>query len=671
MPARITAPGEQNDQAAPRSPFFSSRILGTALPRASCFSLVNKGAARQPTARRDTRMISGIYGCCGAVDRSYMPIMAGAMNHRGGGGTTYSTDRLELASLSRNERRAPSCDVPLVYSGRITNWPELRAIAGERDASVSEQRVLWALYRRSGVAGFERINGAFSIALFDAESNTLILAVDRWSTQPLHLLRLERGWLFATEYKALAACLPEAHAPDPLAVHEIVSSKYLPLHAHLDTRVTVIGPGEYARIEEADCALSSYRPLTIQIDPRADEQALAAELSTHLLAAADRLTRDHDVIAVGLSGGLDSTLTLGLLRKVAPDKRIIACTACAHEHDDALELARETARLFRAEHRVAVIHPTQLAQWLPELVWRMEDPIAREEMLVYHALAEQSAREASIMVYGHMADVLFGGMPRHLLIRAASRLPPMRRSLVEFYRYTQGGTQPRSWLGRSLVATYFRGRQASPPAVRGVQGRSHLKTLDFESEQPLNAALLKAIGQPKELSALERLHAWAGIEMASVFHDREVARCAFRIPDHMKIRGLTRKHILRVAAKGILPAELAARPKDLVRMGHNPLWRRELQRIATGLFEGGIARRRGLFELDAIETLCRWAKSPECTDQQIHHLWSAILVEIWCRTFADGHVGVTRLHEEPEWQPDLPSAMSPPSKDRSARARAQ
>src|SRR5690606_37436280 len=208
-------------------------------------------------------------------------------------------------------------------------------------------------------------------------------------------------------------------------------------------------------------------------------------------------------------------------RKVAPDKRIIAYTACTDERDAALELARETARVFRVEHRIAVIHPTQLAHWLPELVWRMEDPIAREEMLVYHALAEQSAREASIMVYGEMADALFGGMPRHLLIRAASRLPPMRRPLVEFYGYTQGGAEPRSWLGRSLVAAYFRGRQASPPAVRGTQGQSHPKTLDFASEQPLNAALLKATGQPKELSALERLHAWAGIEMASVFHDRE------------------------------------------------------------------------------------------------------------------------------------------------------
>ncbi len=604
-------------------------------------------------------MISGIYGCYGAVDRNYMSLMAAAMTHRGRLESIYALDSVVLASMSVSEGDAQrASDVPLVFSGRITNWSELRAVTGQHEAPISERNVLWSLYARYGAAGFERINGAFTIALFDAESRSVVLAVDRWSTQPLHLVQLGGGWLFATEYKALAACLPERLGANPSAVHDIVSSKYLPLHAHLDARVTVVGPGECVHIDEAGCTAVSYRPLSLDIDFDAvDEQDLAAELRMHLLAAAERLTRDHEVVAIGLSSGLDSTLTLGAVRKVAPEKRIIAYTACADERDPGLALAREAARFFRAEHRAVVIDPAQLARWLPEIVWRMEDPVAREEMLVYHVLAQESAREASLMMYGHMADVLFGGMPRHLLIRAASQLPLMRRPLVEFYDYTQTGAHPSSWLGRLLVATYFRGQHASPPAVRGVRYQAGGKQLKLESEQPLNAALLKAAGQPTEISAMERLHAWAGIEMGSIFHDREVSRCAFRIPDHLKIRGRTRKYILRVAARGILPSELAQRPKDLVRMGRHPAWRHGLQQIADELLRADAIRHRGTFELDAIDALRRWASSHDCTDQHIYHLWSAVLVELWCRTFVDGHVRDTHLQEPRAWQPALPGAM--------------
>ena len=46
------------------------------------------------------------------------------------------------------------------------------------------------------------------------------------------------------------------------------------------------------------------------------------------------------------------------------------------------------------------------------------------------------------------------------------------------------------------------------------------------------------------------------------FLDHRVVELAARIPPRLKLRGLTEKHVLREAARGLVPAAMAARPKQ-------------------------------------------------------------------------------------------------------------
>jgi asparagine synthase (glutamine-hydrolysing) len=528
---------------------------------------------------------------------------------------------------------------PLMFTGVITNRDELAHLLGrcaDHGAPRRDAELLWDFYRLNGRDAFAVVNGQFAVALYDAVADEVVLASDRWAAQPLYVARIANCWAFATEYRALLA-LPQLEASvDRQSLSHLNGTKYLPMRRGMLADVHPVAPGEIVRISGDSCKPEAYAPLRLQIPTDPSERALASGLRTALLAATRSVIQGCDRVGIALSAGLDSTLTLGLVRAIAPHTTIHTYTASFNPDDPDLRLAAEAVRYFGTIHREIILEPEDLPRLLRELVWAMEDPCAREEMLVYHVLAQEAVRDVPLVLYGHMADVLFGGMPRHRLIKLAGSLPFVREPLVDFYDYTQTGMVPRSMLGRILVALYFRGRGRSSLRMTGDASPLCDARLHLAATEPLNTALLAAIRHPTEVAAIERLHARAGVRFGSVFHDTRVAEWAFRLPDRMKIRGRCRKYILRRAARGILPASFIARPKGMIRIVRNQRLRRVIEAMAADLLAPQVIAKRRLFNPSDVSRLLRHWRSEE----EFYRIWTLLLIELWCRTFIDGRGAV-------------------------------
>jgi asparagine synthase (glutamine-hydrolysing) len=435
--------------------------------------------------------------------------------------------------------------VPVTFAGSILDRDAIDVAA---DTPRSDAALIWKLYDAVGYEAFALLNGQFAVAIYDAKTESLVLAVDRWSVQPLYFVPTRNRWVFASEYRALLA-LPDLQARlDSYSADFLQRTKYLPTGRGLLSDVHAVAPGQLVRIKGDSYEAHRYSPLALDVPTQASEEQLAYELREALLDAAGSVVSGCSRIGIALSAGLDSTVTLGAVRAIAPSIPIHTYSASFDPDDPDLALAAQSARHFGTIHREIILAPDDLPRLLPELVWAMEDPCAREEMLVYHVLAQQAAAEVPLLLYGHMADVLFGGMPRHLLIKLAATLRFARAPLVSFYDYTQIGVLPGCLWGRMLIAAYYRGRCVPPPRVIGAGGCAEEGALQLSDREPLNIALLQALQHPTEVGAIERLHARAGVRFGSLFHDERVARCAFRIPDRLKIRGRQRKYILRRAA---------------------------------------------------------------------------------------------------------------------------
>lgn len=579
-----------------------------------------------------------IFGGRGTVAAAASPAMDRCLRNRGAHAAIHVPQDAVALGLRGNDPRAADriAAVPLVCASTLRNRAELAAAVGRPgDDGLTDAELLWHLYCSFGARGFARVNGQFALALLDTATDSLVLAVDCWASRPLAFTVVGDGCAFATEYRALLA-LPQVRGlPDPAAVACLQATKYLPPEATLCRDIHSLAPGTYVCFTGSTWKSASYDPIELNPDEGLSEDEHSDKLQTVLLSACERMVSGSDRIGVALSGGLDSTLTVGAIRKVAPQLPIYTFTAGFHRSDPAFERAAETARSFGTIHEELVIPVADLGQRLTHLVWTMEDPVAREEMLVYHAVARAAARQVPLIAYGHFSDLLFAGMPRHLLIRGISQAPFLRRALTDLYDYSQAGAEPQSLFGALLVRLYYRRRLLPAPRVIGASAAPPIPRLAIGNDEPLNSLLFATLQRPSDVGALERLNAHAGVGYGSLFQDLEVARCAFRIPERFKIRGRRRKHILRRAAEGFLPRSLAARPKDFVRVPRNDRLQTALSAIAAELLSPAAVAARGLYDYDEIAQVAAMGRTGNIPDDRLYHVWTLLLTELWMRLFID------------------------------------
>ena len=261
-----------------------------------------------------------------------MRAMADLVRHRGPDGSGEYVDghlglghrRLAIIDLSplgaqpmsyANER------LWIVYNGEVYNFPDLRADLEKRGhhfRSSSDTEVMLAAYREYGVDCVLHFRGMFAFALWDAESETLLLARDRVGKKPLHYYLDEDGIAFASEPKAFFADPTFLARPDLTAISHYLTYQYVPhpLTAFAGVsklppahRLIVRGGGE-PRIERYWTL--SYAPKLRLSEAEAQEEILGR------LTEAVRIRLISDVpLGAFLSGGIDSGTVVALMARLS------------------------------------------------------------------------------------------------------------------------------------------------------------------------------------------------------------------------------------------------------------------------------------------------------------------------------------------------------------------
>ena len=441
--------------------------------------------------------MSALFGPFGAADLGEVRKMGARLPHRGPVQAVWSVNsRVHLGTRSRQRGNS---GLPVALCGFFDNRPELLellGIDGERAGDIADAEIFLALYRAYGPEGFGRIRGSFAAALWDTRRRRLLLVCDPLATKLLYVARAGERWAFASEYKSLLALADLPARPDCDAVHHLQCTKLPYAHGSLLQGVRPLLPGTCLELGGAEPVTRCYRPLTLQVSHR--PKAEHAEAVREKMLASVRLqTRDRSELGLALSSGLDSAVTIGAIRHVAPELRLHTFTAGFGAEDGGVIGAGEVARHFGTVHHEVLLTPDDLPDLLPQVVWHMEDPIGREEMVFWYLISREAAEHVPMLMCGNLSDLIFAGMPRFVVPRAAASLPLLKAPLEEFYNCTQSGTPPSSLLGRFLTTAYFRTLPLPPPTVLGAGRGVEPVRFDLDHPQPLNKLLLDNLnGQP-------------------------------------------------------------------------------------------------------------------------------------------------------------------------------
>jgi asparagine synthase (glutamine-hydrolysing) len=511
---------------------------------------------------------------------------------------------IDLSSAADQPMSNEDGGIVIVFNGEIYNHAEIRAelesVGGHTwKTDHSDTEMILHAFEQWGIDCIHRFRGMFAIALWDGRTRELWLVRDRIGIKPIYYSFHHGRLVFASEIKALLEDPEQKRSVDEEAFFHYLTFLTTPAPMTLFEGIRKVPNATWLRITE-DGQVEENR----YWDALADAEDLSGwsepEITTRLLdelRTAVKYRKVSDVpVGVFLSGGVDSS-TNAVLFSEGEDGPIQTFTiGYEGEHEsykNETQYARTMAEAVGADYHERLLTPDDLIDFLPEMVWLQDEPIA-DPVCVPVYYVSKLARDNGVIVcqVGEGSDELFWGYPgwktalqeqkrarrwpraayRTLawgarllgrdrgttydhVSRAAAGVPVFWGGAIAFTE-----TQKRALLSPRL-RTKFAGRSSwealAPIRERFERNKPAESDLAWMSYVDLNLRLPELL-----LMRVDKMSMGVSLEARVPFLDHRFVEFSMGIPERLKTKDGVLKYVLKKAVRGIVPDELIDRPKQ-------------------------------------------------------------------------------------------------------------
>jgi asparagine synthase (glutamine-hydrolysing) len=527
----------------------------------------------------------------------------------------------------------------LTFNGEIYNYRELREQLrplGHVFKTDCDAEVLIAVIAEWGWQGISRLNGMFAFAVWDNRERTLTLVRDHVGIKPLYYAVVGDAFIFGSEIKAILASKLIKPRLNPEALHQFLTFLWAPDPNTLFDGVKTVPPGHYLQLRNGDVKLTEWWDVSFDV---IDHHKSDEWWEERVLETLDRVVKMEMVADVPLgsflSGGIDSSGIVAMMDRHSDDRRISTYTAGIKSEDlrydiipDDVRWARRVNETLQTDYHEIMLQPS-IAELLPKLVYHMEEPPI--DMAIPSYLISQAARETlTVMLSGMGGDEVFAGYPRQLAMKIAGAFDPvpglLRRPLMKTVASVLPGGLPGRFTAPLRNAKKFARSAAANFEDRylgyGTYFTDEMKqrlytdpwrerTSEFDAYSahrryfaraadaaPLNRLLyvdLKTFLPCLNLMTTDKTSMAANLEVRVPFLNREMIEMAARMPPRLKLRGLTRKYVLKRALEKVLPRGVVWRKKAGFGAPIRSWLRGPLRPLVNELLGEEIVKKRGLF----------------------------------------------------------------------------
>lgn len=544
------------------------------------------------------------------------------------GPVAFGHRRLKIIDLSDAAQQPmvdPELGLAIVFNGCIYNYPELRAELsdkGYRFFSHGDTEVILKAYHAWGTDFVKKLYGMFAFCIWHRDDGRALLGRDRLGIKPLYLARGDKKLRFASYLPALLECPDIDRSIDPVALHH-----YMTFHAVVPPPRTILAgvrklpPATLLEIAP-DGREREWRYWDVAFGPRDDERGLSAEdwqdrvLDVLRTSVKRRLVSDVPV-GVLLSGGLDSSLVVGLLAEAGQSGLAtfsIGFETVGNEKGDEFEYSDVIAERFATDHHKLPVDSSKTLPSLEKCVKAMAEPMVSHDAIGFYLLSEQVSKHVKVVQSGQGADEIFAGYHWY---------PPMMESKAPAADYARVFfDRDHEEMGRVLTADMLDGDHARrfieehfarPGAERPVD-----KALRIDTEIMLVDDPVKRVDN--------MTMAW-GLEARVPFLDHDVVELAARVPAELKVKE-GGKYVLAEAARRVIPHEVIDRPKGYFPVPALKYLQGPYLDLVKDVLNAPAARQRGIFRQEYVDMLLK-APTEHITPLRGSKLWQVTLLEYW------------------------------------------
>lgn len=477
---------------------------------------------------------------------------------------------IDLSAAGRQPMSDSSGRYWIVFNGEIYNYLELRTelITDYSFRTRTDTEVLLAAWLKWGESCLDRLIGMFAFVIWDETGRKAFGARDRFGVKPLHYHTTPAGGLWlASEIKALHAAGVPRQANDATWATYLTTGMY----DHGDATFwqgihRVPSGGCFTWSPERGFAIRSWYNIAEAALHDGPDTRSDSEVTDELLALLEesvRLRFRADVpVGICLSGGLDSSLLLGLVHRIQGAESAIKtftfyCGDAAYD-----ELPWVEQMLAQTKHPACFCRLD--AHEVPALVARVQisqdEPYGGVPTLGMAKVHERAVAESvTVLLDGNGLDEGWAGYEYYQRAAAvdASQAP------------VQGSRDPSTrpdCLNPDFVALARPLSTDSQPSTPNSQPLLALQLRDLRSAKI-----------PRAMRFADRVSMMHSRELREPFLDHRIIELGLRQPAERKIRNGQGKWLVRRLAVRILPDGVREAPKRPVQTPQREWLRGPLQ----------------------------------------------------------------------------------------------
>lgn len=601
----------------------------------------------------------GIAGYSGREIPGLVPQMLDLIRHRGPDDDGQFDDqdvhlgmvRLSIIDLSGGHQPISNEDgtIHVVFNGEIFNYIELKAeleAKGHQFKTNSDTETIVHTYEEYGLGFAQKLNGMFSIAIWDTRNKTLHLYRDRFGVKPLFYSSLSNGVVFGSEIKTLRVHPAIGKELNYEALSHYLSLRNVPAPYTIYRDIHALCPGQMLTWnEERGVSVGRWYDLPTEVKWDDRDEDLLVEQIDELLRDAVRLRLRSDVsYGAYLSGGIDSSTVVAITSEYspAPVKTFTLAFADSPEHKRDAYFARQIAERYATQHHECVMSSDDLEKELPAVIRHLDQPFAG--VISSFWLSRFMKQYVTVALSGDGADDMFGSYGHHRLVWPLAAMQQGSHDVdMSFFKGREDFVRnlapcpPWEWrlaygafmehekerlltpLGRDLMMPF-----STAGFLKDIYLRCHPRADELNKMLYLDINTLL----PNEILYFNDMLSMAhSMEVRTPFLDYRLAELACSIPGSLKIRQGQLKYILRRVAARYVSRDILDRPKEGFVLPKNTWLREGMSGMLNDVFSPERLSLHGYFNRETITSLI--AAFMKGNDALTFKIWTLLVFQLW------------------------------------------
>jgi asparagine synthase (glutamine-hydrolysing) len=537
---------------------------------------------------------------------------------------------IDLSSFGSQPMHDEELDLVLVFNGTIYNYKELRKhliTKGYNFFSQSDTEVIIKAYHFWGNDCVTHLDGMFAFCVWDKKQQQLFVARDRMGIKPLYFNLTDNAFSFSSNTQSLLAIGADRSINSVALQHQLSLHAVVPAPNTILNGVRKIKPATTLTVRSSGAIVENtyWHPnATRPKESCSDEEYISRSHELLSEAVLKRMSASDVPIGVLLSGGLDSSLLVGLLRQAGhQDVRTfsIGFEDIGDEAGSEFEYSDQIVDKFKTTHEKYVVSNTEVLPRLGEAVANMSEPMVGQDAVAFYLLSEQVSRQIKVVLSGQGADEAFAGyfwyprmqseqgsdferFAKHYIDR------PYEEYLLTVNEKHHSGNHTRSWINKEFAKS----------------------NADEFMDKVLRTDITRLIVDDPVKRVDNMTMAW-GLEARVPFMDYKLVEHALSMPPRLKMQEQG-KYPLKQMSRGLLPDSVIDRKKGYFPMPALKYVQGEFLEFMSDILTSSECINRSIFNQSFVQKVIN---SPQeyMTSLNGSRLWHLALLEYWLQINVD------------------------------------